>query len=57
MRGFRESGYFGLEDPEQLTIFADYILPVALCRLGILSYADALESAINARHLHPARQR
>ncbi len=50
---FRASGYFALEDPEQLTIFADYILPVALRRLGILSYSDALERAINARHLIP----
>lgn len=48
---FRKSGYFALEDPEQLTIFADYIVPVALRRLGVLSYSDALESAINARHL------
>ena len=48
---FRASGYFALEDPEQLTVFADYIVPVALRRLGILSYSDALEGAINARRL------
>ncbi len=50
---FRASGYFALEDPEQLTVFADYILPVALRRLDIVSYSDALESAINARRLIP----
>ncbi len=48
---FRASGYFALEDPEQLTVFADYIVPVALRRLGILSYSEALEGAINARRL------
>jgi len=50
---FRASGYFALEDPEQLTVFADYIVPVALRRLGILSYSDALERAINERRLIP----
>jgi len=50
---FRASGYFALEDPEQLTVFADYIVPVGLRRLGILSYSDALERAINERRLIP----
>ena len=50
---FHVSGYFALQDPERLTVFADYIVPVALRRLGILSYSDELESAINARHLIP----
>ena len=52
---FGANGYFALEDPERLTIFADYILPVALRRLGMLSCSDALERAINARPPHPER--
>jgi hypothetical protein len=51
---FRSSGFFDLEDPEEMTVFADYIVPVALRRLGIISYSDELEAAINARHLIPA---
>lgn len=46
---FRESGYFALDDPGQLTIFADYIVPVALRLLGITSYAPALERRIQER--------
>ena len=48
---FRSTGYFALEDPEELTVFADYIVLVALRRLGIISYSDGLEDAINARNL------
>ena len=48
---FRESGFFALQDPEKLTIFADYIVPVALRVLGVTSYSDALEQAINDRRL------
>lgn len=51
---FRSSGFFDLEDPEEMTVFADYIVPVALRRLGIISYSDELEAAINARNLIPA---
>lgn len=51
---FRASGFFKLEDPEQMTVFADYIVPVALRRLGIFSYSDELEAAINTRELIPA---
>jgi hypothetical protein len=50
---FRESGFFALEDPERLTIFADYILPVALRLLGILSYSPDLERRIQERALVP----
>jgi hypothetical protein len=50
---FRADGYFALDDPEQLTVFADYIVPVALLRLGITSYSDELEATINARKLIP----
>lgn len=50
---FRGSGFFALEDPERLTIFADYIVPVALRVLGITSYSDALERRIRERRLVP----
>jgi hypothetical protein len=50
---FRESGYFRLEDPESLTAFADYIVPVALRLLRITSYSPELEDAINRRELLP----
>jgi hypothetical protein len=43
-----------LEDPEKLTVFADYIVPVALRLLGINSYSQALEESINAREILPA---
>ena len=45
--------YFALADPEELTVFADYIVPVALLRLGIISYSAELEDAINARQVIP----
>lgn len=50
---FRESGFFALEDPERLTIFADYIVPVALRLLGIVSYDYELERAIVERRVLP----
>jgi hypothetical protein len=50
---FRGSGFFALEDPEELTIFADYIVPVALRLLGITSYSEALEEAILERRRIP----
>lgn len=50
---FRANGYFALDDPRELTVFADYIVPVALRVLGITSYSDRLENAINAREILP----
>jgi len=50
---FRDGGFFALEDPEKLTIFADYIVPVALRLLGILSYSPELEWRIQERILVP----
>ncbi len=47
------SGLFRLEDPERLTAFADYIVPLALRLMGILRYAPALEDRINRRQLIP----
>jgi hypothetical protein len=51
---FQESGFFKLEDPENLTVFADYIVPVALRVLGITSYSAELEKSIQSRKLIPA---
>lgn len=48
---FRDTGFFALEDPENLTIFADYIVPVALRLFGITSYAADLEKRIGERRL------
>ena len=50
---FHAGGFFALTDPEQLTVFADYIVPVALRVLSIVSYSDELESAIQERRLLP----
>jgi len=45
---------FSLEDPERLTAFADYILPVALEAMGILRYTPELVRAIEEGRLLPA---
>jgi hypothetical protein len=47
------SGKFRLDDPERMSAFADYIVPVALRLLGITSYSKELESAINTHQLVP----
>jgi len=47
------SGAFRLEDPQKMTAFADYIVPVGLRVMGITSYSPALEKAINSYHLIP----
>jgi hypothetical protein len=49
----RKSSKFRLDDPEKMTAFADYIVPVALWLLGITSYSKALEHAINKYQLIP----
>ncbi len=51
---FQEEGFFALEDPEELTVFADYIVPVAFRLFGMTSYTPELEAAINAREVIPA---
>ena len=45
---------FPIEDIDQMSAFADYIVPVALRVMGILEYSPALEAAINAREEIPA---
>jgi hypothetical protein len=47
------SAKFRLDDPQKMTAFADYIVPVALRLHGITSYSDRLEKAINSHQLIP----
>lgn len=47
------SGAFRLDDPEKLTAFADYIVPVALRVMGILRYSPTLEGAIQSGKMIP----
>ena len=45
---------FAVADLDRMTAFADYIVPVALRLMGILSYSAELEAAINHGVLIPA---
>ncbi|MYB09285.1 MAG: hypothetical protein F4129_12205 [Acidimicrobiia bacterium] len=47
-------GAFAVADLDRMTAFADYIVPVALRLMGILSYSAELEDAINRGELIPA---
>jgi len=51
--GLKDTGAFKLEDPQKMTAFADYIVPVALRVMGITSYSPALEKAINTFEMIP----
>jgi hypothetical protein len=51
--GLGAAGGFKLDDPQKMTAFADYIVPVALRLMGITSYSPALEQAINTYQLIP----
>lgn len=48
------SNTFRLEDPEKITAFADYIVPVALEAMGILIYSPALKERIENHKMIPA---
>ncbi len=52
-----QKGKFRLEDPEKMTAFADYIVPVALRLHGITRYSEQLEQAINSNKLIPRDSR
>jgi hypothetical protein len=52
-----KNGKFRLDDPENMTAFADYIVPVALRLHGITKYSDRLEKAINSNELIPRDSR
>jgi Potential Queuosine, Q, salvage protein family len=45
--GLGRTGGFKLEDPQKLSAFADYIVPVALRLMGMTTYSPTLERAIN----------
>jgi len=49
--GLGAAGGLRLEDPQKMTAFADYIVPVALRLMGITSYSPALEQSINTYQL------
>jgi hypothetical protein len=49
----RKTGTFKLDDVDKMTAFADYIVPVALRLLGVTSYSQELEHAINSYQLIP----
>lgn len=51
------SGNFELDDPQKMTAFADYIVPVALRLHGLTSYSGKLEHAINSHQLIPRDSR
>jgi hypothetical protein len=46
-----KAGKFRLDDPEKMTAFADYIVPVALRLLGVTSYSQELKNAITEHQL------
>jgi hypothetical protein len=52
-----KSGKFRLDDPEKMTAFADYIVPVGLRLLGIVSYSPELEKVINTHQVIPRDSR
>lgn len=51
--GLGPGGPFRLEDPQKMTAFADYIVPVALRLMGMTSYSAALEHTINTYQMIP----
>jgi hypothetical protein len=51
------TGKFQLDDPQKMTAFADYIVPVALRLHGITGYSDKLEQTINSHQLIPRDSR
>jgi hypothetical protein len=51
------TGEFKLEDPQKLTAFADYIVPVALRLMRITSYSPELEHKIDSYELIPRNSR
>lgn len=51
--GLSAEGVLRLEDPQKMTAFADYIVPVALRLMGMTSYSPALEQSIDTYRLIP----
>jgi hypothetical protein len=55
--GLGPQGAFHLEDPQKMTAFADYIVPVGLRLMGMTSYSPELEHAINSFQMIPRDSR
>lgn len=55
--GLQGTGAFKLEDPQTMTAFADYIVPVGLRLMGMTSYSPELEHAINSYQMIPRDSR
>jgi hypothetical protein len=55
--GLRKNGQFRLEDIGKMTAFADYIVPVGLRLMGMVSYSPELEGAINSHRMIPRDSR
>jgi hypothetical protein len=53
----KKNGQFQLEDVGKMTAFADYIVPVALRLMGMVSYSPKLERAINSYQMIPRDSR
>lgn len=53
----RKNNQFPLDDLNTMTAFADYIVPVGLRLLGIMSYSAELENAINTYQMIPRDSR
>ena len=51
--GLGPAGALRLEDPQKMTAFADYIVPVALRLMGMTSYSPSLEQTINTYQMIP----
>lgn len=52
-----KAGKFRVDDPQKMTAFADYIVPVGLRLMGITGYSKELEHAINTYQLIPRDSR
>jgi hypothetical protein len=50
----RGTGLFDVRDIAALTVFADYVLPRGLRKLGILEYSPELSGEVDRRELIPA---
>jgi hypothetical protein len=53
----QKSGKFRLDDPNKMSAFADYIVPVALRLLNITAYSKELENTINTHQIIPRNSR
>ncbi len=51
--GLLSTGAFPLDDISKMTVFADYIVPVALRLMGVTSYSPVLEKAVDSYQLIP----